>query len=110
MNDYRRPDALRQDLPHWDGRAEHADGRSVKLSDMQWEEVCNRIGWLTFEDIVSVVTDAGSLAVADTVAFRTFFTQRGIVLTGQPPAELNSRSGGHAALIRPPLRDEELRY
>ena len=70
MNRYLDPVALRRDLPHW----------GELLSDEDWANICRRIGWLTFEDIVAAVLEHGALSGEDKALFRSFFQHRGIVL------------------------------
>lgn len=68
MDEYRDPEILKQDLPHW----------AAVLDDSQWEIISRRIGWMTFEDVVDVVCSESLLKGAELSAFLQFFEERGI--------------------------------
>lgn len=68
MNDYLDGKKLQADLPHW------------KLSPAQWKKLSSRIGWLTFEDIVSVVQQRNLLPTNLEKQFTEFFRKRGIIV------------------------------
>jgi len=66
MEDYLHPDFLRRDLPHW----------GDKLDTQHWELISKRIGWLTFEEIVSAVKSKGTLEGEELEDFMKFFSDR----------------------------------
>jgi hypothetical protein len=70
MNDYLYPAFLRKDLPHWNDilKSEH------------WDLISSRIGWLTYEDIVSTVKSKGSLAGESLEDFKEFFRERSLMM------------------------------
>jgi hypothetical protein len=69
MDDYLYPAFLRKDLPHWEGTLDRRD----------WDLISSRIGWLTYEDIVSTVTSKGSLTGESLEDFEEFFRERSLV-------------------------------
>jgi len=66
MEDYLHPDFLRRDLPHW----------GDKLDIQHWELISKRIGWLTYEEIVSAVESKGTLEGEELEDFIAFFRDR----------------------------------
>jgi len=66
MDDYLHPDFLRRDLPHW----------GDILDTEQWELISKRIGWLTYEDIVSAVLFNNTLTGNELEDFKEFFRDR----------------------------------
>lgn len=71
MDDYLDPDKLRQDMPHHDKQL----GGGQFCMD-EWELISNRIGWLTFEEIVKAVDSHGTLETPLVDGFREFFRER----------------------------------
>jgi hypothetical protein len=69
MDDYLNPELLRRDRPHWEGTL---DGRD-------WDVISSRIGWLTYEDIVSAVISGGSLTGEPLEDFKAFFDERSLM-------------------------------
>jgi hypothetical protein len=69
MDDYLYPAFLRKDLPHWNDilKGEH------------WDLISSRIGWLTYEDIVSTVKSKGSLTGESLEDFKEFFRERSLM-------------------------------
>jgi len=70
MDDYLNPDLLRRDLPHWEGTLDRRD----------WERISKRIGWVTYEDIVSRVISGGSLTGESLEDFKEFFRERSLMM------------------------------
>jgi hypothetical protein len=66
MEDYLHPDFLRRDLPHW---------KDI-LDTQHWTLISKRIGWLTYEEIVSAVETKGTLEGEQLEDFMTFFHDR----------------------------------
>ena len=66
MCDYLDATMLSRDLPHWDGILRKED----------WELICSRIGWLTFEEIVEKVMSSEILDGDDVEDYRSFFIER----------------------------------
>ena len=69
MEDYLHPDLLRRDLPHW----------GDKLEIQHWELISKRIGWLTYEEIVSAVKSKETLKGEDFEDFLAFFRDRRLI-------------------------------
>ena len=69
MDDYLHPDFLRRDLPHW---------KDI-LESEQWDLISSRIGWLTYEEIVSTVKSKGNLTGESLEDFTEFFRKRSLV-------------------------------
>ena len=67
-DDYLYPDFLRRDLPHWKGI----------LKKEHWDLISSRIGWLTYEEIVSTVTSKGGLTGEILEDFKQFFRERSL--------------------------------
>ena len=78
MDDYLDSDLLRQDLPHWEG----------VLKDNDWDLISKRIGWLTFEDMVSKVVPGGTLAGETFEDFKAFFSDRSLFPHSPAPSTL----------------------
>jgi hypothetical protein len=70
MDEYRDPDLVKLDLPHWVGR----------LNDSHWDHVSKRTGWMTFEDVVEVVCSEHLLTEPGVTAYKEFFEARGITV------------------------------
>ena len=70
MEDYLHPDFLRRDLPHW----------GDKLDTLHWDLISKRIGWLTYEEIVSAVKSRGTLEGEDLEDFKSFFSERCLMM------------------------------
>jgi hypothetical protein len=70
MDDYLNPDLLRRDLPHWEKTLDRRD----------WDLISSRIGWLTYEEIVSTVKSKGGLTGASLEDFKTFFRERSLMV------------------------------
>jgi hypothetical protein len=68
MDDCTCPKKLFADLPHW----------RKKLDEKQQAEICRRIGWLTFEDVVNTATQRCLLPSRQTELLNYFFRQRGV--------------------------------
>ena len=69
MNEYRKPALLKAALPHW----QHYD--TPRLGDDDYERLANRIGWITFEDIVQTSpTDRAEVPLF----YENFFRERGL--------------------------------
>jgi hypothetical protein len=68
MDDYLHPAFLSRDLPHW---------KDILKSE-HWDLISSRIGWLTYEEIVSTVTSKGSLTGENLEAFEEFFRERSL--------------------------------
>lgn len=68
MDDYLEPSLLKRDLPHWDGI----------LEDKHWKQVSERIGWLTFEEIVKNVIAHQTLREGLLDSFKEFFQERAL--------------------------------
>ena len=69
MVDYLDASMLRRDLPHWN---------SV-LTNNNWMLISSHIGWLTYEDIVTIVMSGGLMDAEEMDDYRAFFHQRSMV-------------------------------